>query len=594
MARDSVIDRFKRNAQKQGSSPALFAQEEGSWSSISWTSYWELCRKFAGALIHVGHEPAQPVCIMGNNRPEWVIADVGAMMAQGVPAGVYQTSTIDQIAYIVNHCTARVLVMEKVEYWDRIKDGLDQFEHLTHVVLMEGADTVDHEMVQSFDDFIALGVEHADAVDERIANIKMEDLATLIYTSGTTGPPKGVMLSHTNLAFTSKVGIECINGITSADRCLSYLPLSHIAEQMFTIHVPLSGGAKVYFCDDMSKLKESLVVARPTYFLGVPRVWEKFKTALDTAFGDATGAKAKIMNWARGVGMEDGLVYLNTGRKTMKYKIADKLFFSKLKGRLGLDAMRTAIVGAAPVGKDVLEFFLSCGLPIHEVYGQSEGSGPTTFNRPKPGWTKFGAAGRQVPGAEVKIADDGEILLRGDNVFMGYYGNEEATGKTLIDGWLHSGDIGEFDDDGYLFITDRKKDIIITAGGKNVAPQNSEKLLRRIDGISQAVVIGERRKFLSVLLTLDLDRVPALAKEHGWPTDPKELVEHEAFTAHVQKGVDEANAELARYENLRKFTVLPLDFTVEGGELTATQKIKRRVVNENFSDEIEAFYEGLS
>ena len=594
MARDSVIDRFKRNAQKQGSSPALYAEEGGSWSSISWTSYWELCRKFAGALIHVGHSPQEPVCIMGNNRPEWVISDVGAMMAQGVPAGVYQTSTVDQIAYIVNNCKARVLVMEKAEYWDRIKDGLDQFETLEHVVLMDEADKVDHAMVQSFDDFIALGNDHIDAVDERIAAISMDDLATLIYTSGTTGPPKGVMLSHTNLAHTAKIGIECINDITPADRCLSYLPLSHIAEQMFTIHVPLSGGAKVYFCDDMTKLKDSLVVARPTYFLGVPRVWEKFKTALDGAFGDATGAKAKIMNWARGVGMTDGLVYLNTGKKSFKYKMADKLFFSKLKTRLGLDAMRTAIVGAAPVGKDVLEFFLSCGLPIHEVYGQSEGSGPTTFNRPKPGWTKFGAAGRQIPGAEVKIAEDGEILLRGDNVFMGYYNNEEATNKTLIDGWMYSGDIGKFDDDGFLYITDRKKDLIITAGGKNVAPQKSEKLLRSIDGISQAVAIGDRRKFMSVVLTLDLERLPALAKEHGWPTDPEEVVKHEGFLAHVQQGVDAANAELARYENLRKFTVLPLDFSVEGGELTATQKIKRRVVNEKFAVQIDAMYEGVS
>lgn len=531
---------------------------------------------------------------MGNNRPEWVISDVGAMMARGVPAGVYQTCTIEQIAHIANNSKARVMVMEKKDYWDRIKDGLDQFTHLKHVVLMDGADKVDHEMVQSFDDFIALGNAHFEKVDERTQNIQMDDLATLIYTSGTTGPPKGVMLSHTNLAHTAKIGIDCINGISPADRCLSYLPLSHIAEQMFTIHVPLTGGAKVYFCDDMQKLKDSLVVARPTYFLGVPRVWEKFKTALDGAFGDATGAKAKIMKWARGVGVEDGLVYLNTGNKSFKYKLADKLFFSKLKARLGLDAMRTAIVGAAPVGVDVLEFFLSCGLPIYEVYGQSEGSGPTTFNLPKPGLTKFGSAGRQVPGSEVKIAEDGEILLRGDNVFMGYYGNEEATNKTLIDGWLYSGDIGEFDDNGFLFITDRKKDLIITAGGKNVAPQNSEKLLRRIDGISQAVVIGDRRKFLSVLLTLDLDRIPALVKDHGWPSDPKELVKHEAFVAHVQQGVDAANLELARYENLRKFTVLPLDFTVEGGELTATQKIKRRVVNENFSAEIEAFYEGLA
>lgn len=593
MARDTVIDRFKRNAQKLGSSPALYAQEGSEWRPISWSAYWDRSKEFAGALMGMDYQPGEAVCIMGNNCAEWVIADVGAMMVRGVPAGVYQTNKLEQIAYIVNHCGARVLVLEMAEFWDRIKNDLDQFDNLDRVVMIRDAEKINHEMVISFDDFLAEGKAHAEAVDQRVEEIQEDDLATLIYTSGTTGPPKGVMLNHVNLAFTSKSALDLIGGITHEDRCVSYLPLSHIAEQMFTIHLPLTGGATAYFCDDIKKVKDALVVAQPTFFLGVPRVWEKFKTALDTAFAEATGAKAKIVSWSRGVGVEEGYRYLESGKTGFKHSVANKLFFSKLKGRLGLGQLRVAVVGAAPIGLDVLEFFMSCGILIHEVYGQSEGSGPTTFNRPQPGWTKMGTAGRPFPGTEVKIADDGEILVRGPNVFMGYYKNDEATAKTLIDGWMYSGDIGEFDDDGFLRITDRKKDLIITAGGKNVAPQNIEKLLRKIDGISQAVVIGDRRKFLSALLTLDLERLPNIAPGHGWPSDPEALVKDEKFLKYVQDGVDAANAELARYENVRKFTVLPLDFTVEGGELTPTQKIKRRIVNDKYGGEIEAFYEGL-
>ena len=594
MARDTIIDRFQRNAEKLGRSPALFAQEGDQWRPISWQAYWERCLEFAGSLMRMGYEPGEAVCIMGNNCAEWVIADVAAIMVRGVPAGVYQTNTVEQTAYIVNHCEARVLVLEKRELWDRLKDHLDQFPRLEQVVMIHEADAIKHELVCSFDAFLEQGKAHKDAVLKRISEIQDDDLATLIYTSGTTGPPKGVMLSNSNLAFTAKAAADLIGGITQEDTAVSYLPLSHIAEQMFTIHLPLTGGAKVYFCDDLKKIKDALVIARPTFFLGVPRVWEKFKSALETRFAEATGAKAKIVAWSRGVGLRDGLKYLEDGPKAhgFQYKIANKLFFSKLREGLGLDKLRVAVVSAAPIGRDVMEFFLSCGIPIYEVYGQSEGSGPTTFNRPKPGWTRFSTVGRPFPGADVKIAEDGEILVKGPNVFMGYYKSEDATAKTLIDGWLYTGDVGEFDAEGFLRITDRKKDLIITAGGKNVAPQNIEKLLRKIEGVSQAVVIGDNRKFLSAVLTLDVERLPDLAPKMGWPSDPEVLAKDAAFLKHVQAGVDAANEELARYENIRKFVVLPLDFSIDGGELTPTQKIKRKVVNDKYAAQIEAMYAG--
>ena len=300
------------------------------------------------------------------------------------------------------------------------------------------------------------------------------------------------MLSHRNLAWTAKqVNLAAGDIVAAGDCVVSYLPLSHIAEQMFSIHLPATYGFPIWFAGSVEQLKDTLVAARPTIFLAVPRVWEKFKAALEGKLADATGLKAKIVNWARSVGTKAGPVILQEGdvggALGVQYRMADKLFYSKLTGQLGLDRLKLAISGAAPIGRDVLEFFQSCGILIHEVYGQSEDTGPTTFNQPIAGRRRLGTVGVPFPGVDIRIADDGEICVKGPNVFMGYYKNPEATAEALIDGWLHSGDIGEFDADGFLKITDRKKDLLITAGGKNVAPQNSEKLLRAIESVGQAV-----------------------------------------------------------------------------------------------------------
>ncbi|MCB9644695.1 MAG: long-chain fatty acid--CoA ligase [Myxococcales bacterium] len=597
MARDTVIDRLRANAQKFSSKPALYGQDGNAWRMITWQEYWDRARKFGGGLIKYGHKPGGAVTVMGDNCPEWVIADVGGMMVRGVPAGIYQTSTSDQTSYIANHCEAVVFVIENKKLWDvsvaPIADGLKSVQRF---VFLNDADKIKHEKAVSFEDFLKEGEAHLNEVDKRIDEIEYDDLATLIYTSGTTGPPKGVMLSQRNLSFTSKEAIELVGGLSEVDCNVSYLPLSHIAEQMFTIHIPLSAGSPVYFCADLKQIRDALSKARPTIFLGVPRVWEKFKTALEGRFAEATGLRKILLGWSRNVALKAGYQKLQTGQVSgmlgLQFKMASKIL-GKVHEGLGLNRLRVAVVGAAPIGLDVLEFFLSIGIPIHEVYGQSEDSGPTTFNRPKPGWTKLGTAGRPFPNIQVKIAEDGEILVKGDNVFLGYYKNKDATEETLVDGWLHSGDIGEFDTDGYLRITDRKKDLIITAGGKNVAPQNIEKLLRQIDGISQAVAIGDRRKFMAALLTLDPERAPKLAAERGWPEDLEALAKHEAFIQFVDAEIKQANEQLARYESIRKFTLLPNDFSIDGGELTPTQKIKRRVVNEKYGKEIEAFYEGL-
>jgi long-chain acyl-CoA synthetase len=594
MARDTVVDRLKRHAQARGGEPALYSQDKpgAPWRALTWSQYWEQASKFGAALLALGYEPGEAVAIMGNNCPRWVLADVGALVARAVPAGVYQTSTPEQVAYIVTHCEARVFVVEDEAMWQRLAPVYDQLASVERVVLMRGA-TQDKRVV-SFEDFLASGASGLSSVAASVDAIADTDLATIIYTSGTTGHPKGAMLSHANMSWTASTAAELVGGLGPQDCIVSYLPLSHIAEQMFTIHGPLTGGCPVWFCEDMKRLKEVLVAARPTVFLGVPRVWEKFKAALEGKLAEARGVKAKIVSWARGVGLRAGEHRHESGAPTgllgVQEALARRLFFSKLRAQLGLDRLRVAVVGAAPIGRDVMEFFLSCGIPIQEVYGQSEGCGPTTFNRPQPGWTRLGTVGRPIPGVTVKLAQDGEILFKGPNVFMGYYKNPEATAETLIDGWLHTGDVGEFDDAGFLRITDRKKELIITAGGKNVSPQNVEKLLRAIPGIGNAAAIGDKRRFVSAILTLDPERAPQLAREQGWPEQLAALAVHPPFLKWLGAQIDALNGKLARYEQIRKWHLLAEDFSVDGGELTPTQKLKRRVIEQKYADIIEGFY----
>ncbi len=594
MVRDTIPHRLLERAREQGDRPALWHQHDGVWRAIGWREYADRCRAFAGALLAEGNVPGDAVAIMGNNCPEWLIADLGAMFARGVAAGIYQTSTPEQAAYVAGHCEAKVVVVEDAEQYRKIAAMRDRLPALRRIVMVRDAESVDDPQAVSFASFLARGDKHRGEVDRRLDEINDVDLATLIYTSGTTGPPKGVMLSHGNLAFTSHLAVEIFGQATQDDCIVSYLPLSHIAEQMLSLHVPISAGFPVWIADRFDRVKETLIAARPTIFLGVPRVWEKFKAAMEAKLAEATGVKKAIVQWARKVGAEAGPQIVAKGAANgllgLQHQVADRLFYGKVKQALGLDRLRCAVSGAAPIGRDVLDFFLSINVVIHEVYGQSEDCGPTTFNQPFPGKRKIGTVGQPVPGVQVRIAEDGEILVRGQNVFVGYYKEPAATAEALADGWLHSGDIGEFDGQGFLRITDRKKDLIITAGGKNVAPQNIEKQLRGIEGVGNAVVIGDRRKYLVALLTLDPEAAPALAARNGWPASLDELARAPGFRAHVQAGIDAANKQLAQYESIKRFALLPNDFSVESGELTPTQKVKRKVVYEKHATVIEGLY----
>jgi long-chain acyl-CoA synthetase len=590
MAIDSIPARLLAQGAKLGDKPAYYVRSGGAWTPTGFAEYASLTRKAARSLIALGLEPGGTTCILGFNRPEWVVFDLATMMAGGAPAGIYTTCSPTEVAYIIQHSEAEVVVVENVAQWEKVKAELDNLPKLRHVVLMKGA-TVDHPMVMGWDDFMAKGDEVEDTrVEQRLEGLAADQVATFIYTSGTTGPPKAVMLSHHNLTWTADKARQ-LSGASGEDSTLSYLPLSHIAEQMFTIHSPISTGYCAYFAESIEKVPDNLREVEPTVVFGVPRIWEKMHAKISSKMSEATGAKAKIVKFAMEVGHE--VTGLRNQGKTpgawlgFKHRVANRLVYSKVKALAGLTRARMCVTGAAPIAPEILEFFAGLDLTIHEVYGMSEDTGPTSFNI--EGQTRYGTVGKPVSGTDVKIAPDGEILVRGPHVFMGYYKDEAATNDALVDGWLHSGDLGELDPDGYLKITGRKKEIIITAGGKNIAPKNIEAALKNLPLVAQAVVIGDRRKFLSALVTLDPDAAAKFAASSS--TSVQGIHADASLIGEIQRGVDEkVNTLFARVEHVRKFTVLPRDFTVDDGELTPTLKIKRSVIYEHFSGEIEAMY----
>ncbi|MCA9531669.1 MAG: long-chain fatty acid--CoA ligase [Myxococcales bacterium] len=583
MPTDTIPHRLLQQAQIRPSRPAYYTREGGVWRATDWATYAAQVTQAGRALIALGLEPGAATCILGFNRPEWVVFDVATMAVGGCPAGIYTTCSPTEVAYIVRHSEARVALVENEDQWKKIDAERANLPQLEHVVTMKGVGPIDDELVMTWDEFLAKGdpVERARFLD-RVDSLELADRGTFIYTSGTTGPPKAVMLSHANLSWTARTA-QSIAGLTPDDRSLSYLPLSHIAEQMFSIHGPITSGAAVYFAESIDKVPDNLKEVQPTVFFGVPRIWEKLHTGIDARLREATGAKAKLVQWARKVGFAANET--PRGRKGLQYKLAKRLVFDKLRPAVGLGSARVCVSGAAPIGREVLEFFASLDIIVLEVYGQSEDTGPTSFNLPDR--YRFGSVGPVVQGVQVKIADDGEILVQGPNLFMGYYKDQAATDEVLVDGWLHSGDLGEFRD-GFLYVTGRKKDIIITAGGKNITPANIESALKQHELINEAVVIGDRRKFLSALVTLDPDVGAAWAADNG--ADAGALHDNPKVRELIQAHIDSANEHLARVEQIKRFTILPRNLSIEDGELTPTLKVKRNKVNEHFAKEIDAMY----
>jgi long-chain acyl-CoA synthetase len=587
----TVIEALEATARAHGPSPALRVKRGGVWQTTTWQQYRDEVFAAAAGLMRLGLEPGGGVAIMGYNRPEWFVADLGAIAAGGVPTGIYTTSTPEQCRYVAGHCRAAVAVVESREYLDSFRGPGADLPDLRAVVLMEGEG--DGEAVLSWRQLLALGrgVPAADLLP-RLEAQRPDDLCTLIYTSGTTGPPKGVMLSHRNVLFVA-AGVRDAYGLLAGDSILSYLPLSHIAEQVVSLHTPLLAGACTWFAESLERLGENLRECRPNFFFAVPRVWEKMQAKIQAAGAANPPLKRTIAAWARRQGLAGGFAEQLGEARPRLYGLAERLVFAPVRQRLGLDRARVCSTSAAPISRDTLEFFLSLGIPLLEVYGMTECTGPATFSFPDR--YRTGKAGFAMAGTELELADDGEILMRGPHVCRGYFRDEAATRETIDPaGWLHSGDVGTLDEEGFLQVTDRKKELIITSGGKNVAPQVLEGKLKAIPAVAQAVVVGDRRNFLTALLTLDPEKVESEAKAAGSPARSEaEAAACPRFHDYLEHQVEAVNRSLARFENVRRFAVLPHQLTVEGGELTPTMKLKRRVIYERYAAEIEDLYEAV-
>jgi long-subunit acyl-CoA synthetase (AMP-forming) len=567
----STIDVFFEQTTSRASRIALRGKYDGAWREWTWQQYGEDVKRAGRALVKLGVPAGGAVALIGPNRPEWLIAYLGAMSAGIVPAPIYPTSTPEQAKYIADHSESKVAIVSDAGQMKKLGgSGVGKF------VLMTGS----AEGALGWDEFMKLGEGDDKERAERLAAIEPGGLATLIYTSGTTGPPKAVMITHGNLLFAAEASLELIE-FGDDEHMVSYLPLSHIAEQMLSIHGAVVVGTTISCCEKFEELPNLLREVRPTILFGVPRVWEKIQSKMMEAGAQAPPLRKKIAAWARGIGTRTAQARMKGESPPMLYGLAKKIVFSKVRERLGLDRCRYCASGAAPISKATLEFFLSLDIPIHEIYGQSEVTGAATIT--PPNGVRLGAVGRTVKGTEIKIASDGEILIKGPHVFKGYLKDAAATREALDDdGWIRTGDVGEFDKDGYLRITDRKKDLLKTSGGKFVAPQNLEGLLKGIPNIGQAVVIGDNRKYCVALLTLDAE------KANGRPL--AELAQDPAVLGAIEAGVKQVNSGLAPYESIKKWKLLPIEFSVDSGELTPTLKVKRKVVTQKFAQEIESLY----
>jgi len=582
---------MKETVQQFGDQSALKVKINGTWEDISWSSYYDQVIICARAFMALGLEPGKAVSILGNNCPQWFISDMAAIFAGAVPGGVYTTNSPEQCQYVAGHSEANIAVVEDADQLEKFLKIRGNLPDLKAIILMNGSH--DDDGVYAWEDLPALAEKTPKAdLTARMDAQHPDDCCTLIYTSGTTGDPKGVMISHDNITWTAQQLVAHV-GLGQKDRIISYLPLSHIAEQVVSLYIPMITGCTAWFAESLDKLADNLGEVQPSMFVAVPRVWEKIQAKMMTAGAQNSWLKKQIAAWARKKGLE-GIQALQQNRPMPPlHGLADKLVFSKVREKLGLDRCNLFISTAAPISMDTLEFFHSLNIPITEVYGMSECTGPAALSLPKPNGFRTGWAGPPLLGAETRIADDGEVMLRGRHIFKGYFKNETATAEDLgEDGWLHTGDVGQIDDKGYLQITDRKKEILITAGGENIPPQMLEGKLKAIPVISQAVVIGDRRKYLGAVFTLDPEKVAAEVSLAGSQAlDAEAAAKCPKFKAHIQSLVEEVNSTLARVQTIKKFIILPKELSIEGGELTPTMKLKRRIVYQNYAAEIESLYE---
>lgn len=574
---------------------ALKWKTADGWQSLTWRRYGERVHALAAGLVKLGVAPGEFVAILVSNRPEHYLIDLAALHVGAVPVTIYSTLAPPQIEYILNHCEAVLFVAENPDVYNKLASIRKQLRKLRHVVVIDDAERIEGDgSVLSFATLESLGdVTSREEVERRWQAVKPEGLATLIYTSGTTGPPKGVMVTHYNVCWTAE-SLDRLFPRTPGMRHISYLPLAHIAERMAGYYLHLKSASTCYFCPNPQQIADYLREVRPEFFFAVPRIWEKLHAGLVAAIEKLDEPQRSMVKNAIEVSLQK--VRLEQRGETVPSEIQEQaqnaaFITAMIRERVGLDAIKVASSGAAPIAPELIEWFFAIGVPIAEVYGQSEDTGPTSWNR--PGAIKIGTVGQAIPGVEVKLADDGELLVRGGNVTAGYYKEPELTRETFdAEGWLHSGDIATIDEQGYIRIVDRKKEIIITAGGKNIAPSNIENMLKQKPLVGQACVIGDRRPFVSALIVLDPETTLAWAQQNDLPADLSVLAQHPKVQSVVQGYIDEVNQGLSQVERIKKFTIVPHEWTIDSGELTPTMKMKRRVVHEKYANLIEQMYRG--
>jgi long-chain acyl-CoA synthetase len=559
---------------------------------VTWREQAERCKKISKSLIALGVQKGDRVNILSTTRLEWVQCDFGIGNCGAVTVGIYPTNLPADCAYIINHCDAEIIFVENKDQLNKILQVRQDTPRIRQIIIFDGDSSADGSVL-SFADFLGKGENMADAeFSARAQSLRPDDLASIVYTSGTTGVPKGAMLTHENMLFVSESAAQCLL-LDPSFETLLFLPLAHVFARLI-VYFCLTRGVTIAFAESIEKVADNLKEVRPHFICSVPRIFEKIYAKITASAQEAGGAKEKIFNWALQVGYEASRRQQNrqpiSGLFGFKHKLANKLVLHKIQAAFG-GRLIWAVSGAAPLNKSIAEFFHACGVLILEGIGMTENTSFTNVNRYDH--YKFGTVGPVGPGIEMKLAPDGEVMYRGKGIMRGYFKNPEATAETIAsDGWQYTGDVGEIDADGFLKITDRKKELIITSGGKNIAPQRIERILRASRFISQAMAYGDRKKYIVALVTLNREYIEPWAKANGIAFSRfEELADHPQVRELIDNEVKKKNAELASFESVKKIAVVPQDFSITGGELTPTLKLKRKVVTEKYRPMIEQMYD---
>jgi len=590
---------FWDSVKSRGERVAMREKDLGIWQEISWSHYGEKAKLTGLALHALGLEKGNVVSIASEGNPEWLYTDMGTIGAGGISSGVYTTDSAAQVKYLVNDSATKFYFAENEEQLDKILEVRGECPTLKKIIVydMEGLNDFHDDQVISYEEFLKVGEktdqENPDLWKSLVNSVSPEDIAILVYTSGTTGPSKGAMINHTNLLYSINTGYDIFD-VMEHEEQLSFLPLCHILERSVSVMIPLKTVAVVNFAESIDTVPENIREVSPTVFIAVPRIWEKFYSSITILMKDATFVGKFFYQFSINVGSKYKEYFID-GKEPplslkLSYWICNQLVLKNIKKLLGLNNCRYALSGAAPISPDLINWYLSLGIDMREGWGMTEtaGVGTAFYSRE----IKLGHVGRAVNDSEVRIAQDGEILFRGPGVFCGYLNKPEQTKETLIDGWLHTGDVGEIDNYGNLKITDRKKDIIITAGGKNISPSEIENELKFSPFISDAVVIGDKRKFLSCLIMIDEENVMKHAQDNDIPfSNFESLCKSEEIVSLIDDEVNKVNKKFASVEQVKKFSLIDIQLTAEDDELTPTMKLKRKFINQKYGDIIESMYQ---